>query len=56
MKKKSLNGFVPVVGVGKKEKKGIWGGLGNLVNANRQKPSNTEWGWYPHDTQTTIQD
>ena len=40
MKQKNLNGFVLVVGVGKK--KGIWGGLGNHVNANRQKPSNTE--------------
>ena len=26
--KKNLNGFVPVVGVGKKQKKGIWGGGG----------------------------
>lgn len=43
--KKNLNGFVPVVGVGKKEKKRDIGGLGNLVNANRQKPGNTEWGW-----------
>ena len=32
--KKKLNGFVPVVGVGKKKRD--MGGLGNLVNAYRQ--------------------
>ena len=43
--KKNFNGFIPVVGLGKKEKRRDMGGLGNLVKANRQKPSNTEWGW-----------